>query len=535
MRNAFLLLLAAIFHASASYRILIYGTTIGYSHVRFHAKLADVLVDAGHTVVILLSELNPNIKLGDTKAEVITVPASEETTAIQAAGEKGTLVGFWTSDINDLSGTLPMFQEISNMATTQCTKTLAFAGLLERLQHYKFDVALSETWDLCGFGLFQQLGIEKYAITMTNHLEEGAAAILGVPNAPSWVPGVVMGHGEEMSFMERVENLRANYYSTKVYDLLIDDMQSLFDLKYGSFASFRDLLSNTSLVFTNSDPLLDFPKPTLHKVIDLGGITVADVTRNLTSEWERILSRRARTVLVSFGTVAKAHALPDDYKTGMMEAFDEFPDVTFVVKHEKPDDDWKNDQGNIQLTKWMPQSEMLADDRVAAIMTHCGIASMYEAAARGVPMIAVPLFHDQIRNARLIERAGTSVRFNKLQLNDKEALAQVIRDVLDNKKYKKRAVEVAAMLDDRPFSPETLFTKNVEFLAAHGPLRNLEPFSKEMGWLAYYNADIILVAIGSVLFVLVGLAICVCLACVFIQHRRSEYGRCADDDYFLHS
>lgn len=31
--------------------VLVYSTTVGHSHVKFHNKLADLLVDAGHKVV----------------------------------------------------------------------------------------------------------------------------------------------------------------------------------------------------------------------------------------------------------------------------------------------------------------------------------------------------------------------------------------------------------------------------------------------------------------------------------------------------
>lgn len=39
---------------------------------------------------------------------------------------------------------------------------------------------------------------------------------------------------------------------------------------------FQDILSSNSLVFLNSEPLVDFPKPSSARVIDIGGITVAE-------------------------------------------------------------------------------------------------------------------------------------------------------------------------------------------------------------------------------------------------------------------
>lgn len=34
------------------------------------------------------------------------------------------------------------------------------------------------------------------------------------------------------------------------------------------------MVANLSFIFTNSDPLLDFPRPTLHKIVDIGGLGV---------------------------------------------------------------------------------------------------------------------------------------------------------------------------------------------------------------------------------------------------------------------
>lgn len=41
------------------------------------------------------------------------------------------------------------------------------------------------------------------------------------------------------------------------------------------------MIAGSSLVFTNTDPLYDFPTPSIAKVVDIGGITTKDA-QNLT-------------------------------------------------------------------------------------------------------------------------------------------------------------------------------------------------------------------------------------------------------------
>lgn len=50
--------------------------------------------------------------------------------------------------------------------------------------------------------------------------------------------------------------------------------------------------------------------------------------------WSSILNLRPRTFFLSFGTVAKAHLMPEQYKKSIVEVIKRFPDVTFIFKYE---------------------------------------------------------------------------------------------------------------------------------------------------------------------------------------------------------
>lgn len=82
------------------------------------------------------------------------------------------------------------------------------------------------------------------------------------------------------------------------------------------------MVANFSFVFVNSDPWLDFPRPTLHKIVDIGGIGVKKPSP-LTKEWEEVLNRRKVNVLISFGTVAPAVHMPVKSKQGIVEVVKE--------------------------------------------------------------------------------------------------------------------------------------------------------------------------------------------------------------------
>ena len=54
---------------------------------------------------------------------------------------------------------------------------------------------------------------------------------------------------------------------------------------------------------------------------------------------------------------------------------------------------------NVKLSKFVPQKKLLQDDRIKAMITHGGSASMMEAIYYLTPMIACPVKVDQHGNA----------------------------------------------------------------------------------------------------------------------------------------
>ncbi len=53
----------------------------------------------------------------------------------------------------------------------------------------------------------------------------------------------------------------------------------------------------------------------------------------------------------------------------------------------------------VRPIKWASQNDVLADRNVKAFVMHGGTHSLYEAAFHATPVVAVPIFGDQIHNA----------------------------------------------------------------------------------------------------------------------------------------
>ncbi|KIH55966.1 glycosyltransferase family 28 protein, partial [Ancylostoma duodenale] len=209
---------------------------------------------------------------------------------------------------------------------------------------------------------------------------------------------------------------------------------------------------------------------------------------------------RKHTILISFGSVAASIYMPYDMKVAIVDVVKSYPEVTFIWKYEEPSDSFAAGVENLFLSKWTPQVDLLADDRLTLFVTHGGAGSMMESASRGKPLIVVPLFGDQTRNAKLIVKFGFGIMLHKSSLLNRSALRSAIGSIL--KDTKKAANRIRDLLERRPFSPEKKLVKTIELAAEFGGIEELKVVGRNLGIIAYYNVDLILVLVLLALLVI---------------------------------
>jgi hypothetical protein len=65
---------------------------------------------------------------------------------------------------------------------------LEYPEIIEELKREKYDLAIGEFFNPCGFGLFELANIPAHILTSSSLLVEGLTDVMGVPNAISYVP-----------------------------------------------------------------------------------------------------------------------------------------------------------------------------------------------------------------------------------------------------------------------------------------------------------------------------------------------------------
>ena len=110
--------------------------------------------------------------------------------------------------------------------------------------------------------------------------------------------------------------------------------------------------------------------------------------------------------------------------------------------------DWTGPRpSNVRLEPEIPQQELLNTAKV--FVTHAGYSGVREALTAGVPMVCLPLFADQPRNAARIQDLETGVRVDVKGLTA-SVLAERIQHVLDTRTYCDAAEKFSGEMADLP-------------------------------------------------------------------------------------
>ncbi|KAK0412943.1 hypothetical protein QR680_006495 [Steinernema hermaphroditum] len=493
-----LLFLSLLFGASLGYKILVYSPRAGQSHVNFLGRISDILIEEGHNVTVVLPIVGERAPSNGTKlAKTIVIDRNSECISVSQRFDED----MWND--HGFFEKARVLHRLVVMHECQCRRTLGEDALIEELIEENFDLGISEAFDLCGMPFFHEIGIKKHVLVSSMMLIEWVAAMFGAPNLPSLVPASFGALSNSMTYTQRIENILDVWMGDNFFDEMTMSIQKVADAKHGrKVMDVKEKLTEATFVITNSDPLIDFPRPISERIVNIGGISVPPA-KPLDPYWTEVLNRRRRTVLFSFGSVAKSVSMPAEVKKSILETFSRFPDTTFIWKYENEEENVAKDYPNVITSKWIPQNNLLNSPKLVMFITHSGMASTLETSARGVPMLCIPLFGDQMRNAKMVETMGTGKSLKKKVLFNSDEFEAHIRDVLEDSSYHEKAKRLALMIKHRARNQRETLVRYVEFAARFGGMP--EKRMPELGYIQYYLLDIIVPALVIVLAVMMSL------------------------------
>ncbi|GMS91979.1 hypothetical protein PENTCL1PPCAC_14154, partial [Pristionchus entomophagus] len=332
---------------------------------------------------------------------------------------------------------------------------------------------------------------------------------------------MLMDAGDQMTFVERVKSFIGHLLNKLLWKGMTADKETaVFRKQFGNdFPDLYELAAKAPLVMVNSDELYDFARPTLSKIINIGGIgTKSKDAKPLKPEFATRVEQANGVVVMSFGSFAPMILMPEHWKDAYFHAFAQFPDVQFFLRYEKPEEIADRLPANAHAAKWLPQTDLLQHPKALGLISHGGYNSVQDVLHAGVPIVATGLFGDQPRNAHLVERLRVGINLRKAAIS-KDTVTEAIRRLVQDKSLKANAQRLKSMIATKPVSAETLLVKWTEFLAQHKSLDNLIPYGVSLNLFVYHSLDVIgflsaiMIALLTLLYIVIRCSLRSCGFC----------------------
>ncbi|CAK5020005.1 unnamed protein product [Meloidogyne enterolobii] len=537
----FILLIKCLFFIfikkSEEANILVISPALSLSLIYKMGHLADLLVNAGHNVTVFIPEMD-NIEETGTKfaQKIIRMKGLfnviEQITNFDAFNE-------------EISSYSARRSEDEGMVI-YCESILKKKDELEILKNSNFDLAFSNMIDYCLQGIIKYLGIEKQIWISTGPLPEGPLWFLGkkiiicssffiiylgipLPLSISPLLQETTMLGPKMNMMERATNIwqfALSWYSfmqtlrkvllkiPKILLKIFKENELFRSYISPNFPSLDKVLSQVDLAFVYNDEFLDPALPTLPKVISIGGLGIKPANYSINKLGIKIVkaieSGKKGTIIFSMGSITDTKSLNKEKWQNILKAFSYFEEYSFIVKISAADkftQEYTKNMPNIHLFEWFPQSDLLGHPKIRLFITHGGYNSLIESTIRGVPVLIIPLFFDQLRNSKCAEYRGNGRILIRKDLLNLEKIKEKINEMLINiSYYKQNSQRLSNLHNQKPNRPEEAIIKWTEFVISNGPLKEMIPETVNLSLIEYLCLDIlffILIIIILIILILI--------------------------------
>nr|XP_012647041.2 UDP-glucuronosyltransferase 1-8-like [Microcebus murinus] len=143
--------------------------------------------------------------------------------------------------------------------------------LVEYLKESSFDAVFLDPFDLCGLIVAKYFSLPSVVFSRAvfcGTLEEGAQC----PALPSYVPRMILGFSDAMTFKERVRNyifhLEEHLVCPHFFKTGLEVASEILQTPVTAY----DLFSDTSIWLLRTDFVFDYPRPVMPNMIFVGGI-----------------------------------------------------------------------------------------------------------------------------------------------------------------------------------------------------------------------------------------------------------------------
>ncbi|XP_042887607.1 UDP-glycosyltransferase UGT5-like isoform X2 [Penaeus japonicus] len=493
MRAALLVLLVALTGGALGelpplerpYRILMLLPVGTKSHKNFFTSVADALGERGHKVVMLssypASSKNPNVLeinhgLKDFDVEDMNLFESR----------------------NDPTGGFSILGEILGPMVKKLYKIPEVMELYEKRK--TFDLIIVD--HMMNEMIYPFVHELTYMTIAAFGMDACHSAVLGNVQNPAYVSGMLEEYpsplGLKHRFLNLVQHIMMPFYLR--HWSLVPRLQKEVSEIFPELPPLLDIERNQSLTLVNSHFSMDVALPLLPSQVEVGAIHCRPA-KPLPKELESWISGAGPegVVYFSLGTVVRGNSMPVVYRDMFVEAFKRLKQRV-VWKFEG---EVEGISDNVLIQKWLPQQDILGHPNVKVFISHGGLLSTQESLYHATPVVALPVFADQPKNAMNIQRRGVGLALVWEELSV-DLIVSSVQEVMNNPKYKRNAEEVMSVVRDQPDTPRERAVFWTEYVVRHQGAPRLRSPAAKLSWVEFLMLDVLLV-----LHVVVYVAFCV--------------------------
>lgn len=251
------------------------------------------------------------------------------------------------------------------------------------------------------------------------------------PSPSSYVPDIFVPYSSDMTLLQRLQNTVISTFVNIVTHLYVLPKHKRIANKYiPCKVPFYDSAYNISLVLLNSHEILHPPVPNVPVIRNIGGFHVAPPKKLPADLQEYLDTSKEGVILFSMGSNVKSKDLPLHIRQSLLKCFTKLKqNVLWKFENENLNEIPEN----VKIVKWLPQQDILAHPNVKLFITHGGLLSTIETVYHGVPIIAIPVYGDQMANAHIAEDAGYALTLPMGSITE-ESLTKLINEIFSNPK-----------------------------------------------------------------------------------------------------
>ncbi|XP_050695149.1 UDP-glycosyltransferase UGT5-like [Eriocheir sinensis] len=465
-----------------SYNILMLLPVASYSHMNMFMPLAEALADRGHKIVMLTNlprmSNNPNIR------EIVHgLPFVKINKTVFDIGQDG-VGGFTTSKIK----LPPLAKELYNVP--------AVKKLYEKRKDFDL-IVIDHLSNELAYPFVHEV---PFITVATPGMDPRQSAVLGNVLNPAYVPNIVAALPLPMSMWQRLKNTVMHVVVSFYWRnwAVVPLVQMEISTQFPDLPPLLEIEKNQSLSLLNTHFSISTTVPLLPSQVEVGAMHCRPA-KPLPEDLESWITDAGvvGVIYFSLGSVVQAKTMPQEYLQAFLEAFRRLPQRVLW----KYTGEMEGVSGNIRVSSWFPQQDILAHDNVKVFISHGGLNSVQESIFHATPLLVLPVFGDQPTQAVFVESSGLGHMLEWEELTA-DIIVNALTDIINEPKYKEAVSVMSASLRDQLTTPQERAVFWTEYVIRHRGAPQLRCPATQLSWVEFLLLDVVGLLLMALLLLL---------------------------------